>query len=251
MLIVNNLAGFGARRAAASSVFDPSSLYASGEKGAYYDFSDLTTMFQDRAGTTQVTADGQTVGKILDKSGNDNHIVAPSDAARPLYKTSGGLHWLQSDGVNNTMTATGVGMTQPTTTTIGFLVDSGKVTQGALMDGVSGRQLIEYNRGSRYTFELFAGVDEVSGGVTFANNTPSVVTCIFNSTSSRIRMNTVAGSVIDPGSNGFADLVISSFYNGSPFHEGRIYSMIVRGALSTTQEITDTETWVNGKTGAY
>lgn len=61
-------------------------LFANGEQGAWYDPSDLTTMFQDRAGTIQVTADGQTVGKILDKSGRGNHAVAPNDSARPLYK---------------------------------------------------------------------------------------------------------------------------------------------------------------------
>ena len=43
-------------------------LFANSEVGAWYDPSDLTTMFQDRAGTTPVTADGQTVGLILDKS---------------------------------------------------------------------------------------------------------------------------------------------------------------------------------------
>jgi len=67
---------------------DPSALFASGEQGAWYDPSDISTMFQDRAGTTPVTADGQTVGKILDKSGRGNHAVAPTDASRPIYKTN-------------------------------------------------------------------------------------------------------------------------------------------------------------------
>ncbi len=43
-------------------------LFASGEQGAWYDPSDLSTMFQDSTGTTFVTADGQPVGLILDKS---------------------------------------------------------------------------------------------------------------------------------------------------------------------------------------
>jgi hypothetical protein len=38
---------------------------------------------------------------------------------------------------------------------------------------------------------------------------------------------------------------------GSGRLSGRIYSMIILGRAATTQEITDTETWVNGKTGAY
>ena len=48
--------------------FSPINLFQSGEVGAWYDPSDLSTMFQDSAGTTPVTADGQPVGLILDKS---------------------------------------------------------------------------------------------------------------------------------------------------------------------------------------
>jgi len=48
--------------------FSPLSLFAAGEVGAWYDPSDLSTMFQDSAGTTSVTAAGQPVGLILDKS---------------------------------------------------------------------------------------------------------------------------------------------------------------------------------------
>lgn len=65
--------------------FSPVFLFSSGSQGVWYEPSDLTTMFQDRAGTTPVTTPGQTVGKRLDKSGRGNHAVAPTDAARPTY----------------------------------------------------------------------------------------------------------------------------------------------------------------------
>ena len=48
--------------------FTPASLFAAGEQGAWYDPSDFSTMFQGSAGTTPVTAVGQSVGLILDKS---------------------------------------------------------------------------------------------------------------------------------------------------------------------------------------
>lgn len=48
--------------------FSPSALFSSGEQGAWYDPSDLTTLFQDSAGTTPVTAVEQPVGLVLDKS---------------------------------------------------------------------------------------------------------------------------------------------------------------------------------------
>ena len=46
------------------------SLFANGEQGTWYDPSDMSTMFQDSAGTTPVTAVEQPVGLILDKSKN-------------------------------------------------------------------------------------------------------------------------------------------------------------------------------------
>lgn len=52
----------------ASARFSPASLFAAGEQGAWYDPSDFSTMFQDSAGTTPVTAVEQPVGLMLDKS---------------------------------------------------------------------------------------------------------------------------------------------------------------------------------------
>jgi hypothetical protein len=77
--------GFGFPRPNLSGGFSPASLFAAGEPGGWYDPSDLTTMFQDRAGTTPVTAPGQSVGYRLDKSGRGNHLTAINDAARGTY----------------------------------------------------------------------------------------------------------------------------------------------------------------------
>lgn len=44
------------------------SLFANGEQGFWYDPSDMGTMYQDAAGTVPVTAVGQAVGLMLDKS---------------------------------------------------------------------------------------------------------------------------------------------------------------------------------------
>jgi hypothetical protein len=79
-----NLSPFGKWHTAGGTL-SPAVLFALGEPGAWYDPSDLTTMFQDRAGTTPVTAAGQSVGYRMDKSGRGNHAVANSDAARGIY----------------------------------------------------------------------------------------------------------------------------------------------------------------------
>lgn len=66
--------------------FWPSNLFLGGIPGAWYDPTDLSTMFQDSAGTTPVTAVEQPVGLILDKSGNGNHASQSTAASRPTYR---------------------------------------------------------------------------------------------------------------------------------------------------------------------
>ena len=86
-----------------SGAFTPASLFASGEKGAWYDPSDLMTMWTDTAGTTQATV-GDEVARIDDKSGNGNHATQATFAARPILRqTGGGLYYLEFDGTDDVL----------------------------------------------------------------------------------------------------------------------------------------------------
>lgn len=82
----------------------PASLFQNGEAGAWYDPSDLTTLFQDAAGTTPVTADGDPVGLMMDKSGNGQSVAQTASTRRPTYRTDGTKHWLEFDGDNDFLT---------------------------------------------------------------------------------------------------------------------------------------------------
>lgn len=63
--------------------FTPASLFYGDTQGAFFDFSDMTTMFRDVAGTIPVTSVEQTVARALDKSGRGNHATQSTAAARP------------------------------------------------------------------------------------------------------------------------------------------------------------------------
>lgn len=79
---VNQAGGAGKNRGLLSGVFSPAALFASGSQGFWYDPSDFSTMFQDSAGTTPVTAVEQPVGLILDKSQGlevGNELVSNGD----------------------------------------------------------------------------------------------------------------------------------------------------------------------------
>jgi hypothetical protein len=55
----------------------------------WIDFSDLTTLFQDAARTTAITADGQFIHGVADKSGSGNHgSQAGADSITPVYKVN-------------------------------------------------------------------------------------------------------------------------------------------------------------------
>lgn len=90
-----------------SSVVDLDSTVAAifdgGKQGIWLDPSDLSTMFKDAEGTQPVTADGDPVGLIKDKSGNGNHATQTLSAARPTYRTDGVLHWLEFDAVDDSL----------------------------------------------------------------------------------------------------------------------------------------------------
>lgn len=57
---------------------------AAANNGLLFDIGDMSTMFQDAAGTTPVTAVEQPVGKMLDKSGNNWHATQSVTASRPV-----------------------------------------------------------------------------------------------------------------------------------------------------------------------
>lgn len=66
------------------------SLFTNNEQGFFYDPNDLTTMFQDAAGTVPVTAVGQPVGLMLDKS---KGLVLGSERAVNGDFSNGSANW--------------------------------------------------------------------------------------------------------------------------------------------------------------
>lgn len=78
-------------------------LFSNNEQGFFYDPSDLSTMYQDAAGSVPVTAAGQPVGLIRDKSGRNNHAFQTVSASRPILKRNAttGAYYLAFDGADD------------------------------------------------------------------------------------------------------------------------------------------------------
>ena len=88
-------------------------LFANGEQGFAYDPNDLTTLYQDVAGTIPVTASGQPVGLMKDKSGRNNHAYQTMAAKRPLLQRSAktGAYYLNFDGIDDSLQTSNIDFT--------------------------------------------------------------------------------------------------------------------------------------------
>ena len=89
------------------------SLFSNGEQGFFYDPNDLSTMYQNAAGTIPVTAAGQPVGLMLDKSGRNNHAYQSVSASRPVLQRNAttGAYYLAFDGTDDFLVTSSINFT--------------------------------------------------------------------------------------------------------------------------------------------
>lgn len=95
-LIAGMNAGGGAAAWTPDDLFD----VAAGDRGFWFDASNLTRLFQDAAGTVPVTASGQPVGLWKTKLVSYD-ISQNTAAARPVYVVTSGKAAIRFDGVDD------------------------------------------------------------------------------------------------------------------------------------------------------
>jgi hypothetical protein len=71
--------------------WSPAALFGAGQKGGWYDFQDVSTLYQDSAATIPVTTYLDPIGFVLDKSGNGNHLTQADNAKRPFWNSFYGI----------------------------------------------------------------------------------------------------------------------------------------------------------------
>ena len=252
-----------------SGGFSPASLFAGGTEGAWYDPSDLSTLFQDSAGTTPVTASGQPVGKMLDKSGNGNHATQAISAKRPIYTEGSGLAWLAFDGVGDTMATAAIDFTGTDKMSVFAAIykpsDSGQkiiceLTRRSTNQGAFSLFTGDTNTSRRFAWstadpQAFIGTANFAGAVTavqsvlFDRAGATTLTQIFPRVNGAIPTLTEVVNANPEGS--FAnDVLNTGSRNGAQdFFHGNMYGLIVRGAASTAAEVASTEVYLATKSG--
>jgi hypothetical protein len=246
------------------SPFSPLDLFQSGEQGAWYDPSDLTTLFQDAAGTIPVVSDGDPVGLMQDKSGNGSDATQSVSASRPTYRTDGTLHWLEFDGVDDGISTTST-VDFTASSTMSFITgskrnnnnitilaelspttDSSNGSFFALSGNWSGGYGGVGVRGSTTRFVTQIGVSDQIPEVIYADSdiNASQINVYYNGVFKK-------DSTESLGSGPFGDhkIFIGSRNESSLRFNGNIYSLVVVDRVLIEGERTDVNDYSIGKSG--
>lgn len=247
----------------------PALLFAASEPGAWYDPSDFSTMFQDDAGTTPVTATGQTVGRILDKSGRGSHATQANSGRRPvLQQDASGYYYLLFDGSDDGLVSSTI---TPGTDKAQVFAGVRKLSDAAAGVVIESSTQLSSNSGSIQLAAPLSAASNYSfssrgtstGAASYTNAAvaaplTSVLSGLGDISGDRatLRLNgaQVAQAATDQGTGNYLAYPLYIGRRGGtslPFN-GRLYSLIVRfGANLDASTISSAETWVNSKTGAY
>ena len=243
----------------------PVALFSTAPKGIWYDPSDFASMFQDSAGTTPVTAVGQPVGLLKDKSGNAIHQLQATAGSRPLLQQDGGgNYYLDSAGGKSMASAASLDLTGTAQLTLwagmmtniatgSTLAKFGDITAnaGSFDFGILSAGALMYHRAAT----TFAARGTSSIGTT----SPGVFSCLqdlsgttYSTECPSFRYNGSQPTLADygtgdSGTGNFGTYVVNLFTGQGAFN-GRMYGLIVLGATSTQATLKQGEAWMAGKT---
>jgi len=196
-LSVTNITATSVRLNWARGNWTPLQLFLAGVLGFWFDPSDLSTLFQDAAGTIPVAADGDPVGLMLDKSGNGNHAIQTISGRRPIYRTDGALHWIEFSGVFSFFQVSlNLGNSYTVSVSANSLGDSGVLV---LMSAGVGGYLGVRSNGEKWG--TFINGEHIFGSVT---SEPDVVTLKSDNNLVLSRVNSVHGDSFSSESQNYS-----------------------------------------------
>lgn len=243
--------------------FAPGFLFSSTSKGVWYDPSDLSTLWQDTAGTVPVTAAGQSVARMDDKSGLGNHALQAVTSARPTLQTDGSLYWLEFDGVDDFLEvplAATQGL-QKFTALIGLSFGNPSAIEIAFG---------AYQSSSRFAYGAFSGsglakaqvtsqsAASTALGVAATSDVPLVMNVRYDGSTGSLDLRSDGSDVAEnanSGGGGTPDT--TQFHIGarntagvaSAFSESRFYGVVTVDRPLSASEVSDSEQYLADKTG--
>lgn len=260
----------------ASTLTTPASLFKLGEVGVWYDPSDLTTVFQDSAGTVPGAVD-QPVGMIKDKSGNGKHATQSVAANRPILRKSGAYYYLEFDGTNDFLVTSSInfsgtdkvgiwaGVHKTNDTAYKTIVELSAAPTSTIGTFGLGASSLNGDASRRTWTSLLSGsaVNNIGGASIYAAAITSVLTAQFDisqstaANESKLYVNdtltTQTFNLADAGTGNFSNNPLYIGMRGGTLAPlaGRLYGLIIRAGLTDQKTLSFMTKWMNSKTGAY
>ena len=234
-------------------------LFANNEQGFAFDFNDLSTMYQDSAGTIPVTGVGQPVGKVLDKSGRGNHATQSTSAKRPILQKNAttGAYYLAFDGVDDFLVTGNINFNATNKISIfNGITKKSDATNGVLLEFSTNSYSIQSSFGllapfnsslKNYAFRSYGSLLSEASTNSYAAPHIAVITAraSISDDLNELRINGIktATSSQDQGTGNYGNypLYIGMRAGASLAFNGDIYSVIGIARLATSTEIANTE----------
>lgn len=247
-------------------------LFAGGVPGVWFDPSDLSTLFQDAAGTLPVTGVEQPVGLMLDKSGRGNHASQSTTTARPILRaeSAGGTqqYYLDFDGVDDfmsTASTANLSTTSQLATMVAVYVPPEQTARATVMElgssysnagcfGVEAPMFTATSVGAGYRGNGVEVARSVSAGKAPIGKAFFGVTLDLNAPLAQLRVNGTnkqQGTLsVGPGPFANATLFLGARNGNGQRFKGRLYGAVICGKGVLSPELNSLEQFLRNKSRA-
>jgi hypothetical protein len=187
-------------------------------------------LYDAASGGSAVTANGASVARWEDQSGNARHVTQAASGNRPTYVASAlnglpAVSFATAQGLRNTSLA--VAQPNDVYAVFDFAADAGTLflCDG---DGSGHRQSPIFRYPSANLFRVFAGTEADTGAGSLAGGTFRLMSFRFNGAASAVRVDgTAVGSTFNPGAQGLAGVTVGNRFTLNLGLRGRLAEILI------------------------
>jgi hypothetical protein len=216
------------------------SMFSAGELGFLYFPAITTSVSQDAGGATPVAANDDPVGRFADMSGRGNHCTTATSTLRPLWKANSGKPYLNFDGTDDNL-LNSFNTTDAGTLAAAFNGTTSSRTAIAGGGGITGSRRCRLALGAAGVASFdFNTAGQVVGAVDL-RSTDHVLAMTWGGGVLRCY---VDGALLEEkavvsnhNGTGSGGALGSNEGGGSGFWVGRVYAGLMRGVMSTPEQM--------------
>ena len=240
----------------------PAELPSTVDPTIHYDFSDVSTLWQDQSRTSAISAADQVISGVTDKSPGGTYHAIGTGSGNRHYRTNAqnGLSAIQ---LNTGITSGGTGDDQiyqntmndqglPNTVAIACTYPPDSVDAGMIWDGfnIVLRQFC-FRPGNTATLNIGSNLS-VATTLSATEYTWVVITVVFDGTSTKTYLNgtlTDDGTLGAMGTNSIRHWRLGNSYTANNGHDMYFGEALFYGATTTSTEVDEINTYLKTKWG--